>query len=499
MSGDQGLQPIDLLLGEGSPAAQAAARQRIAEEPLAALELAETVELVERLREARTATSPLFAPRLQLVIATARRRQLLRRPRRHHRDIAWLALAAAVALVCLTLWDPAGRSARSRSLAAGAAELPAARHGVRDAAGLPVRLLPDPGDVAAAVAFVANRLKAEGDARMLAALEHIVVQPAAEANWLQSGNQLAAMRADSDRRRSAELRRAALHELGSAEGVDDRIQDLAATIANGVMADLARGRLDVVSAAFVARALIASGAAGDGGPCASSLSATVTWLREQLTDNALGDGERATAVAALAEVAASTGKGLELVREQTERLLRNTLEVPAFSRRRPTLLLPHTPALHLGDAGRLLRLAPAFGIDADEACRLRVLLAARLEANRALNSDDPALLAAEVYGFADLLDCESIDRKLRGWRTSDLVPDYLTILQVAWSRRVHSPGFSRLQMELRALVAATPQELRDRAALLLCLATNFAAPGISALQRVAASAEGEITATPRGY
>jgi hypothetical protein len=350
------------------------------------------------------------------------------------------------------------------------------------------------------VAFVANRLKAEGDARMLVALEHIVAQPAAiAASWLQSGNQLAAMRADSDRRRSAELRRAALHDLGSAEGVDDRIQDLAATVANEVMADLARGRLDVVTAAFVARALIASGAAGDGGPCASSLTATVAWLREQLADNALGDGERATAVAALAEVGASTGKGLELVREQTERLLRNTLEAPAFSRRRPTLLLPHTPALHLGDAGRLLQLAPAFGIDADEACRLRVLLAARLEANRALNSDDPALLAAEVYGFADLIDRESIDRKLGGWRTSDLVPDYLTILQLAWSRKLHSPGFSRLQMELRALAAATPQGLRDRAALLLCLATNIAAPGISALQQVAPPAEGEIKATPSGY
>jgi hypothetical protein len=57
-----------------------------------------------------------------------------------------------------------------------------------------------------------------------------------------------------------------------------------------------------------------------------------------------------------------------------------------------------------------------------------------------------------------------------------LAPDFATVQQIAWSRTPGSRGYTRLQREIRQLaVLAAPENVADRAAFCMCLATNYAA------------------------
>jgi hypothetical protein len=172
-----------------------------------------------------------------------------------------------------------------------------------------------------------------------------------------------------------------------------------------------------------------------------------------------------------------------VVHQGIERLLDETFAAEVWSRRRPELLSPRTSVVALAECGRLLAMAPGFGVDPDRALALRSLVESHLEERLLHSADDPALLAAMAYGFADLLgDTEAIEAKLRAWRPAELVGNYVTLMQLAWSREPGIRGWARFQLEMRRVATQpTPSGFLDRCALLLCLATNYAAPGVSNL------------------
>ena len=88
----------------------------------------------------------------------------------------------------------------------------------------------------------------------------------------------------------------------------------------------------------------------------------------------------------------------------------------------------------------------------------------------------PGALAAELYGFGDIIGRDDLDRRLKMWRTTNL--DYVTIYHLAWSRFPVRPGWASFQQDLRRLSArSNPEGAGQAGALLLCLSMNFAAPG----------------------
>ena len=92
------------------------------------------------------------------------------------------------------------------------------------------------------------------------------------------------------------------------------------------------------------------------------------------------------------------------------------------------------------------------------------------------------MLAAMLYGFDEIMDREALDRELRVWSARWLAPDYAALHHLAWSRYPVRTGFADFQLELRQVSAmATPEDIGDTAALLMCLTTNFAAPGAAPL------------------
>jgi len=191
-------------------------------------------------------------------------------------------------------------------------------------------------------------------------------------------------------------------------------------------------------------------------------------------------GELATALAALGDVAAASGGYVDELQENGERLLREVLEtdVDTWTRRLPTLLTPATPVAQVADAGRFLAIGPAFGIDAEAALLVRMLLAASLQERRDLRSDTPEVLAALVYGFGDALpraERRELEEKLCTWRAGSL--DYVTLLQLAWSMTPASAGYAEFRRESGIIdTLPTPATVRERAAFCLCLSAPFALP-----------------------
>ena len=118
------------------------------------------------------------------------------------------------------------------------------------------------------------------------------------------------------------------------------------------------------------------------------------------------------------------------------------------------------PVACLGDAGRLFRLAPAFGVHPTLAFRARLLMAAHLQ-ERIDDSEQlrPELLAAMAYGFGDMVDLDAVDQELRLWNAAHLVPDYVAMHHLAWSQYPVRQGWARFQTEMRQLSAiATPED-----------------------------------------
>jgi hypothetical protein len=461
------LPPIDAVLGEGTPEQYAAFADRLGRDPALAIEVAETRQLVEHLRGLRTAPGPRFAHAMDSVVRRAERHRDLRSPEPGAlgQTLALLG-AAAAAFLLLALVDPL-RLRRLPGLSPDDVALPAATGAAA---------VPGPSTGPAEDGWAAAGLLPPGSKLRTAAERSSGRSPGERlADWLSPLNQVALLRLDYELRASAEARRQALRDRGSLPDVDERVRRLAADVAAALAADEAMPERD---AALAVRALLASGRYDrDALPLvrgADRLAAALPGLH---------GGELATVLAALGELAASTGAHLALVQEHGLRLLRETIGVDeeTWTRRRPRLLSAATPAAQVADAGRFLALGPGFGLPAEEVLLARMLLSAHLQERRDPRTETPDLLTALVYGFGDLLDegeRHEVEERLRIWRPTSLVPDYVALQQLAWSRTPWQPGFARFQLELRRISALpTPESIGDRAALCMCLATNFAAPG----------------------
>ncbi|HEU4419296.1 MAG TPA: hypothetical protein VFT55_10175 [Planctomycetota bacterium] len=488
---------LDLLLGQGTPAAQDELRARIGAEPRLALEMADTVTLLEKFRELRVEPSPTFAARLADVVARAARRRRRALPRRV--PAAWLAAAAAlVTFAGLFHWDPlAARSARrtiADELVLAAAPVSQPATSAAPGAAPPSALQPDAARAGAApvgradgtvawqpsIAEMRRWLAQEPSRRLCEALE-VGLQPAHDPLrvWLEPRNALARLRVDHERCATAAVRQQALRAGGGLVAADARVQALADQIAAELAVTLS-SKTAVPEPGQVAMALRALVAAGPGnGVRSGALELGGEWLAAQLP--ACTGAPLLTALAALVEVAAVSGAHADQVALHGERLVHEVLcaDERTWGRQRPELLSPHVPAATVGDGGRLLRLLPGFGVDVGRCALVRQLMLAQLRERTDRKQDGPEVVAAIVFGSADLLapgERDEMEMQLRRWHPARLVPDFLTVHQLAWSIEPGRPGFTRMQRDLRQLaVLSEPEPLRDRAAFCLCLATNYAA------------------------
>lgn len=471
------LQPIDWILGEGSAEQRAAMDERTARDPLLALELAETVELLERMRTLTVEPGPRLGFELARLCRQAEVRQRLRSGSGVD-AAAWgvFFLAAAVVLAALMLWQPLRQQERplprGEIAAAGAAE-----RGGREVAGQPG------AGATGAAADLAPPFSAANEPRLYAALERFADRsgPDPLSGWLDPSNALMVQWLETELRVSPELRRRALRSNGGNPDVDDRVQELAAEIAGRVAAELAGGAASPVQVSVALRALLAAGSTPTEGAHAAVVAACEVYLREVAGRETLDTGDLVRVLAALAEPAVFRGATHGVLRRQGERLVRETLA----ARGRPTLLGWSTSLGALADAGRLLAVLPAYGVDPVDAFRVRRLLVAHLEERRA-EEHGPEVLVAQLYGYGDLVDRAELERQLRSWRLTALLPDFEALWHLAWSREAGGAGWTRFQRELRRLATVpAPRELVDQAALVMCLATDFAAPGVARLRSLA--------------
>lgn len=327
--------------------------------------------------------------------------------------------------------------------------------------------------------------------------------------WCQANRDLAILRREFRQRFSADSRRRIILAGGGSRILEPRIQALAAEVAAKVDGQLAAAEVSVPQLTLALRALLAAGSTPRMGPHQATVRRCAEYLEQRVAG--LQGGELASALAGLMDLAVVTGRRMEtLVAEHSDRLTHSIFQAetpvvaevteeaePAPSAHRsqswrqdnrPSLLHWQTPAAQLADAGRVLQLAPAFGAEPKLTNWARTLLAAHLDERiNASSMERPDLLAAQLYGFADLVDRAAIDRKLLLWRAQNLVPEhYVALHHLSWSQFPARPGWSRFQRELRMLsVQSTPEGTGDASALLLCLAMNYAAPGSSELALLA--------------
>ena len=475
------LQPIDLLLEEGSEDELRSMRRRVAEDPQAALEFAETVALIERMRGARTEPGPAYATKLNAVIRRAERNQdpVPQRAR-------WL-LAAAAALLgfgVASWWDRADGAGEPEIIAA----LPATAAALTSTpAPLPV-VVPTVTELAHrdAVEAMRRRFALESAPQLSEALMSAVAATRDPLDsWLDPTNALAVRRLDHELRRRPEIRRRALQSEGAMLAADQRVQRLAVDIAT----ELTNGGLTpnrpVSEVALVVRALIAAGVRP--GVVERAYVAGSSWLGERLPE--LGDEDRVSALSALVECAAIEGRPMPDVVAAGEGLIDSVMLVDedTWGRRRPHLLSDRIASRVLGDAGHTLAILPALGVSAGRCDFVRRLMLGELRERRAAQGDGPDLLAAMLYGFGDLLsqrDRDAIVLQLRRWKPVRLAPDFTTVHQIAWGIEPGQSGFTRLQLELRQLVILPdPRRIEWRAGLCLCLASNYAAQRQQSLER----------------
>lgn len=253
--------------------------------------------------------------------------------------------------------------------------------------------------------------------------------------------------------------------------VDAQLQRLAtalcAVLPGGQRAGGVAAASSTAEIARIAHALAATGRAGNGGAFGPDLRTAAGWLEQQLPD--LHGSELATALAALSVVAAETGDAVAALRAHGARLVDEGLQEAHGGR-----LWPQAPAPALAECGRLLALAPAFGIDAAPAAQLRRHLAVELERRTRDGGAGPDLLAAQLYGFGDLLDCADAERQLRQWRPTALTAgDLTTMQQVVASIESGEADWRRFRLGLRRLaICQVPTAAAAQADMLLCLAAS---------------------------
>lgn len=481
--GTQGATPsaslVDLVVGAGTPAELADLRAAVARDPLVALEFAETRHLIEEFRELRVLPSPSFAQSLDVVVQRAQRWQSLRRPPAS----VWTRLlpfvaAAATLLLSLLLLNPLrlGEAGPQR-----APELPQWMSATRIAMvdpSAPARLRrPE-----ALLAMAAATERLGGGVKLQDALLRFqsLSQQERMAAWLQATNSVAAQRERFELRALSESRRKALPSRNAA-AIDERIQNLAHDLGSDLRAP---EQLPVCTVAMAIRALVA---AGNAEAIPEELWASADRLAAILPD--CRGGDLATALLALAECAAATGRHASLIQEHGERLVREVLELDgdAWSSRLPAWLTGRMSTAHCADAGRFLAVAPAFGMDGESCILVRLLLAAHLQQRRAVQAETPELLAALLHGFGDVMlkaDLREVEVRLAAWRWSSLEPEFTTLQHLFWSLVPSSSGYAQFRREAERVESLpTPEAVGDRAAFCLALAAGYAGGAVRATVR----------------
>src|SRR5436190_1604285 len=301
---DTCVEPIDVLLGQGEPDACAEWRQRVATDPAAMLEMADTVALVEGLRQLRTDASEELSCRLWAVVRRAERRVP---PKPRGKVFPLLcAAAAAIATFAMLLGSDPLRPARTRDVAAN--PLPPSQPAVIGAPSTP-------GAAGAAawqsvVEQVRERLGAQPAANLREAWESgLDDQRDALARWLDPRNAVVLMRLDHELRASAAVRREALRRQGGLPDTDARVQQLADEIAGQLPWHLMLWRTeDTAPVSRAVRALIAAGPSS--GRRDDALRAGSEWLARR-APVATGT-ELVEVLAGLVEAAAVTGEHMDV-------------------------------------------------------------------------------------------------------------------------------------------------------------------------------------------
>ncbi len=490
------LTALDAALGTGDPAAAAELQQRATCDPQFLLEMAEHVTFLERVRELRVEPSLRYELLLRGVVRRANERirrvtPLWRRP--------WFVVTAAAALWFLLLawFDPLAHLRPRGDAAAGLGRDVPAAAGVPAGTGTAVAAAPARPPIDPAYETMRDRFELEHSQRLREALRTALDAPGdAIGRWLDPRNAVALMRLDHELRARREVRENALRSEGGLAAADRRVQDLAEVVRHELQRRFGAVPFEpapsIDEVAFAVRALVAAGPTSVARH--EAVTAGARWLERHVgTADTLG---RVAALAALVEVAAVGSAEAEAVREHGERLVRDVL-FPAdatWQRRRPELLTANIAAGTLGEASRLLRLLPAFGVDGRAAGIVRQLLVGSLRERRDRGDDGPEVLAALLYGAADLLpesERTEVELELRRWKPVRLAPDFVTVQQLAWGMEPGRSGYARLQWELRALAAVPqPAGLRSQAALCLGLATSYAVQRGDFLQHVARTTGG---------
>lgn len=275
---------------------------------------------------------------------------------------------------------------------------------------------------------------------------------------------------------SHESRRLLVERAGGGVVVEERAQALAGELALRVPEALASGELDIADAALALRAFLASGSTCASGPYREAARTCGHFLERQLWS--LRDGELAYALSAFAELAViHEDRAGTLVAEHAQRLALSILH-PSGTQA-SDLCSWRAELAALAEAGQVLRVAPAFGVDQELAFHARLVVLTHLDERVARHSGErPQLAAAQLYGFGDLLDRAELDRRLLLWRPKLLLPEFVAVHHLTWSQYPLRLGWAEHQGDLRALAAVrTPHAPKDIAALTLSLAMNYAAPG----------------------
>lgn len=504
-AGAVGLQPIDLLLQQGAPDELAALRQRVADDPLLALEVADTVALVEAFRQVEMTPSARYAAGLQDLVRRAELRLSPRRSTPRVRDLLWVAAAAVLTWGALA-WAapgahraaagpewPAGLVAAAAGIAPVVAPVAPAQEPAVDVVSAPRTYLAQELDHS--LQQMRRRLEIEPTPRLRAEFDS-ALQVTADplSGWLDPHNALVALRLDHELRADALVREQALRRAGAMEGADGRVQQLADGIAASLSAALssslgagagpsAAATATVPEVALAVRALLAAGAvpARD-----AALVAGTDWLAARLS--AASGPDLVAGLGALVEVAAAAGHHFALVAQLGDRLLDEVLRVDqdTWGRRLPELLSAGIPVATLAEAGRAVALLPGFGCEPSRCALLRRLLLGEVR-ERAAVDRGPEALAGLLYGFGDLLpEAERLDieRQLRRWKPARLAPDFVTVHHLAWGIEPGCIGFTRLQGELRWLaVVPAPATIGGQASLCLSLAASHAAFGLGSMRQ----------------
>ncbi|MHC4513756.1 MAG: anti-sigma factor family protein [Planctomycetota bacterium] len=490
---DPGLDNLDFVLGEMDADAARAHERRMAEDPELARQASEIRTLIQDLRDLDTEPSNTIPLRLRYALA---RRLSLRQPFSPRAVITGvrqvlfhgLQVAAVALVVCCGLLYVESRLAPLTPVAE-----PVEVVGVPPLQQPALPIADDPVLPAEGTAEIPPCVRTDPDFRLWFD-KFAKGQPVSVSDFegfVDATNELSTLRREFRVRVSPRQRRQAIRKGGSSTSLDGRIQDLAVEIAAKIDDRLAAGEASVVDVTLAVRALLAAGSHPDAGPHGDTVRRCAVYLENRVAD--LEGWQLASALAGLMDLAVVSGRCMErLVGEHADRLAWSVSA--AEGPERPSLLHWQTPAASLADAGVVLRLAPAFGVNVMRAGRARLLLAAHVQERIASTRNErPDLVAAQLYGFGDLVDRRELDHKLLLWEPQDLVPGHFVALHhVSWSQFPTRRGWARFQQGLRTVaVRETPPAVGDASALLLALAMNYAAPGSSEIVALAMGAPSE--------